>query len=367
MTTDEEDYAVIPWHIYEYRGDRRILERHYENYKRWIGWYRDQNRVINKGRFEGGGCDFSKYKNPQKVNQDNIICYGIGDWPPNGLTPFEITATAYYYNAARFISRTAGLLGKRDEETEYANLAAKTRGAFNREFYDEASGTYSKGSHTGMSCALYFGLVEEKNRQRVADNLADGLRKNGYTVHIGFLGSKFLLRALADNGHLDVAYQVVARKSAPGWGFLADSGRTTLAEQIDGGGSDNHVFLGDVAAWMMQYLAGIRPDPAQPGFQRFLVRPQVAGDLTWVKAHHDSPYGRITSEWKRQGDAFALDLTVPPNSMAEVAIPAQTAEVVVESGKPAAKAEGVKFLRMDNGTAVYAVGSGIYRFQSTLP
>lgn len=362
----ESAYLVIPWHIYEYRGDRRILEHHYENYKRWLSWYRDQNRVIDKARFEGGGCDFSRYKNPQQVNQENIICYGIGDWPPNGLTPFEITSTAYYYNAARIVSRIAGLLGKREEEQEYADLATNVRTAFNREFYDDATGTYSKGSHTGMSCALYLGLVEDKNRQRVADNLADGLRKHGYTVHIGCLGAKFLLRALADNGHLDVAYQVVAKKSPPGWGFLADSGRTTLAEQLDGGGSDNHVFLGDVAAWMMQYLAGIRHDPAHPGFQRFLVRPQPVGDLQWVKAHHDSPYGRISSEWKKDGDTLALDVCVPPNSTAEVAVPAKSPDGVLETGLPAAQAQGVKFLRMENGAAVYAVGSGVYQFQSPL-
>ena len=360
----ESAYLIIPWHIYEYRGDRRILEHHYENYKRWIGWYRDRNRVIDKARFEGGGCDYSRYRNPQKVNQDDIICYGIGDWPPNGLTPFEITSTAYYYNAAKIISRVAGLLGKRDEEREYADHAEQVRAAFNRAFYDEASGTYSKGSQTGMSCALYFGLVEERNRQRVADNLADRLRKEGYTLHIGCLGAKFLLRALADNGHFEVAYQVVTKKSAPGWGFLADSGRTTLAVQLDGGGSDNHVFLGDVAAWMMQYLAGIRPDPAHPGFQRFLIRPVIPGDLKWVKAHHDSPYGRIKSDWKREGDALKLDLTIPPNSMAEVSVPAGHADDVTESGLPTAQATGVKFIRREHGAAVYEVGSGAYHFQA---
>jgi len=35
--------------------------------------------------------------------------------------------------------------------------------------------------------------------------------------------------------------------------------------------------------------------------------------------------------------------------------------------KITAQAKGVKFLRMDNGAAMYEVGSGIYRFQSTLP
>jgi hypothetical protein len=39
---------------------------------------------------------------------------------------------------------------------------------------------------------------------------------------------------------------------------------------------------------------------------------------------------------------------------------------VTESGKPASEAKSVKFLRMENNSAVYAVGSGNYQFQSQL-
>ena len=361
----ESAYLIIPWNIYQYRGDRRILERHYENCKRWLSWYQDQEKVIDKPKFaaeRSGGSPDSKYKNPQKVNQDNIIYYGIGDWMGGGNTPFEITSTAYYYNAIRILSKVAHLLWKSADERQYSDLADKVKAAFNRAFYDEATGTYSKGSQTGMSCALYFGLVEDKNRQRVADNLADGLVKNDYTVGIGCLGSKFLLRALADNGHIDVAYKVLTKTTTPGWGFLAASNRTTLSENLNGGGSDNHAFLGDVAAWMMQYLAGIRSDPAHPGFQRFIIKPEPAGDLTWVKAHHDSPYGRIESDWKRDGDRFSLDITIPPNSVAEVFLPTSKPDSVTETGKPAASAPGVKFLRSENGRAVYEVSAGSYQF-----
>lgn len=360
----ESAYLIIPWHIYEYRGDRRILEHHYENFKRWIAWYRDESKVITKKRFEGGGTGESKYKNPQWVNQGNIIYYGIGDWAGGGNTPFEITSTAYYYNAARIISRIARLLGKSAEEKEYADLAAATKAAFNRAFYDEKTGTYSKGSHTGMSAALYFGLVESRNEKRVADNLAEGLRKNDYKIQIGCLGSKFLLRALAEHGHLDAAYRIITGTDSPGWGFQAAGNRTTLAESLNGGGSDNHVFTGDVAAWMMQYFAGIRPDPAHPGFQRFLIRPEIPGDLTWVKAHHDSPYGRIGSEWKRDGKDFSLQITIPANSMARVYVPAGRADDVSESRGPAARANGVKALGMEGGCAVFEVGSGDYQFTS---
>ena len=362
----ESAYLIIPWNIYEYRGDRRILERHYENWKRWLAWYRDESKVIDKKSFvmeNSGGSKDSRYKNPQNVNQGNIITYGIGDWPPNGLTPFEITSTASYYNAAMILSRTAGLLGKTAEQKEYADLAAQTKEAFNRAFYDEATGTYSKGSDTGMSCALYFGLVDDKNRQKVADILAERLKKKDDTLTVGCLGSKYLLRALAETGHADTAYRIVTKTTTPGWGFLASSNRTTLTEKLDGGGSDNHAFLGDVASWIMTYLGGIRVDPAHPGFQRFLIKPEVVGDLTWVKARHTSPYGGIVSDWKKEGDRFSLDLTVPPNSTAEVSLPTDHPDSVTESGKPVAVAPGVRILRGENGRELYEAGAGSYHFE----
>jgi alpha-L-rhamnosidase len=338
-------YLMLPWHLYEYRGDRRILAVHYENYKRWLGWYR---------------------KHPE-ISKGNIIRCGLGDWVPiQTQTPVEITSTGYYYAAAKRIAVIAGMLGKADDEREYSTLAEETRKAFNKEFYHPDSGLYWQGSQTAMSCALYHGLVDPENRDRVVKNLVDSIRKNNFALDCGLLGSKYLLRVLCDNGHADVAYAMAIKEDTPGWGRMIRSGNTTLWESFKCENSNNHVFLGDLAAWFMNYLAGIRPDPANPGFQRFLIRPEMPGDLKWVKAHHDSPYGRIKSEWKEDGETLTINITIPANSMAEVAVPADTPDVVLESGKPASKAEGVKFLRMENGAAVYAVVSGEYRFQSAL-
>jgi alpha-L-rhamnosidase len=72
------------------------------------------------------------------------------------------------------------------------------------------------------------------------------------------------------------------------------------------------------------------------------------------------------SNWKREGEKLTMDVTVPPNATATVFVPAKDAASVTESGKPAGEAEGVKFLRMENNAAVYAVGSGNYQFQSQL-
>jgi len=363
----ESAFLIIPRMLYDYRGDQEILKRYYEDQKKWFSWYRDPNRIIKKTRVEagGGGSKHSIYKNPQPVNQNHIITYGIGDWPPNGLTPFELTSTAHYYRSAVILAETAAMLGKEDERAEYEQLAQEVKAAFNQAFYDRDKGIYAQGSDTAMSCALYFGLVEPAERQRVADNLAQRIKDAGYATDVACLGSKYVLRVLADNGHLETAYSVINRQESPGWGYLAASGRTTISERMNGGGSDNHVFLGDVSAWMMTYLAGIRPDPAYPGFQRFKVYPQWAVDLKWVKGHHDSPYGRVVSEWKRGEETFELKVTIPPNSSAEVYLPTSRASEALESGEPISNVPGVKFLREEADRSVYEVSSGNYHFTTT--
>ena len=57
-------------------------------------------------------------------------------------------------------------------------------------------------------------------------------------------------------------------------------------------------------------------------------------------------------------------MTIPANTTATVLVPAGNAADVTESGRPLARAPGVKFLRMEDGQAVLAIGSGSYHFAS---
>jgi len=154
---------------------------------------------------------------------------------------------------------------------------------------------------------------------------------------------------------------------------MVERGATTIWELWNGDtaapamNSGNHVMLvGDLIVWLYEDVAGIRADPAQPGFKHILIKPSIGVGLDWVKAHHDSPYGRIVSNWKRESGKLSMDVAIPPNTTATVFVPAKDAASITESGKPAGEAEGVKFLRMENNAAVYAVGSGNYEFQSQL-
>ena len=128
--------------------------------------------------------------------------------------------------------------------------------------------------------------------------------------------------------------------------------------------SFNHYSLGAVGEWMFRSILGIETDGA--GFKKILMKPELGEGITWAKGHYDSIRGRIGSDWKIEDSAFDWKITIPPNTTATVFVPAKDAAGVTESGQPATEAKGVKFLRMENGTAVYAVDSGSYQFHSQL-
>ncbi|MCX6872797.1 MAG: hypothetical protein NTW21_03170 [Verrucomicrobia bacterium] len=177
-------------------------------------------------------------------------------------------------------------------------------------------------------------------------------------------------------GKLDTVFKLFKQDTFPSWLFSVKHGATTLWERWDGWTPDkgfqnpgmnsfNHYSLGSCGEWMFSSLAGIDTDGA--GFKKLMIRPTPGEGITWVKASYDSISGKIATSWKTGANRYSLDVTIPVNTTATVYVPAKDAAGVTESGKLATKAKGVTFLRMEANAAVYAVGSGTYRFQSTLP
>ncbi len=158
---------------------------------------------------------------------------------------------------------------------------------------------------------------------------------------------------------------------------MIENGATTIWERWDGyvkgrGFQDPgmnsfcHYAIGAVGEWMYRVILGINPDEQQVGYKHVVVRPLLGGDLTHASGAYNSIRGKIATSWRRDRDKLSLDVTLPPNTTATVFVPAKDAASVSEGSQPAAQAPGVKFLRMEDGSAVYEVGSGKYRFASTL-
>ena len=342
----DSTYTHIPWYLYRYRGDLRILARHYAGMKRYLEFM-------------------------TTMATGHIVSFGLGDWcPPRArqstMTPVAVTSTGYYYANARILANAAKLLGKSADAGKFERLARQIKKAFIARFYNKKTGTITGEQQTSLACALYQGLLDPPEAQKTLAALEAEIKKRDYHIDCGILGAKYVMHALHDHGRDDLACAIATRKGYPGWEHWIASGATTLWETWEGEHSRIHHMFSDIGAWFYRALAGIDLFPDQPGFKRFIVRPSVAGDITWARAAHCCPYGWIRNEWRRTGKKFMMNVTIPPNTTAEVHLPAKDAAAATESGRPAGKAPAVRFLRMENNRAVFDVGSGRYRFASRI-
>jgi alpha-L-rhamnosidase len=340
-------YVIIPWVVWRTYGDRRLLEEHFEGMQRYVAYLGSQAR-------------------------DGIVSHGLGDWYDVGpkapgvsqLTSKGLTATAVYYQDIEILRQAALLLDRADDARAYAKLAVEVRAAFNAQFLHAETNHYDRGSQTASAMPLRLGLVEEPRRPAVLESLVGNIRAGGNRVTAGDVGFSYLVRALTDAERGDVLYDMVCQPDGPGYLDQLKKGATALTEAWDANprSSQNHCMLGHVDEWFFRGLGGIRNDPAGPGFSKIIIRPQLVGDLAWAKAVYNSVRGRIACSWKREGGKLTIDVTIPANAAATVYVPVEEGSSVTESGKPAAHAEGVRYLRKDGRAAVFEVESGAYHF-----
>ncbi len=337
-----------PWYMYEFYGDREILAESYP---------------AMKAQFNYLGS----------LATNHVVRWGLGDWLEVGSvrpvrTPIPLTSTCAYYWFACILRDTANLLNRPEEAKHFAAEAEAICAAYNREFFNSKTGDYASGSQTCQLVSLVFGLVPEAQREWVKQRLAERIAKDKDHLTTGFVGTPLLLTGLTDLGLPGLAWNIATQTNYPSFiDAVLNRGNSVMKEDWKGGLVQMPSLQGPIGTWFYHSLAGIRLDPQAPGFKRIIIKPEIANNLTWVQAHHDSPYGRIVSNWKREGQKLTMEVTIPANTTATVYVRARDAASVTESNKLASETTGVKFLRTENNAAVYAVGSGTYRFQSTLP
>jgi alpha-L-rhamnosidase len=121
-------------------------------------------------------------------------------------------------------------------------------------------------------------------------------------------------------------------------------------------------MFGGGLVWLYRQLAGMQAYPAQPGYKHIIFRPQPVDDLTDVTYSNRTPYGQAGISWQQDGNSFEMQVTVPVGSEATVCVPAASVQNVLESGTSVQSATAVDFIKMQDGYAVFLLGSGAYHF-----
>ncbi len=352
--------VIVPWTLYRQYGDKRILEQQYASMKAWIDYMKkeagDQYLWTTGGHF-GDWLAFAS----------NASDY------PGATTDKDLIANAYFAFSTRIMIQVAEILGKTEDMRAFQFLYRHVRGAFQRE-YITPNGRIASNTQTACVLALTAGVVPETQDDSVAARLARDVRRFGHLT-TGFLGASLLNPVLSEFGYNDLAYQLLMRKEYPSWLYPVTQGATTIWERWDGQKPDgtfqdagmnsfNHYAYGAIGDWLYKEVAGIQMDPVIPAYKKIRIRPVPGGNLTFVRAEHETMYGKVSSEWKLENGILTLNAVIPANTAAEIWLMTRDASKVTENGKPVSNLPDVRFLKTEKGFAVYLVGSGTYNFRT---
>jgi len=349
-----------------YYGDKAIIERMYDKLRKYVDF------------LESKTCDDILRSYTPTLREEAMMF--IGDWARPSVTPgrgFNLDKKderEFFNNSYRVLlwqqlQDFAVSIGRADEARRCGERLAVIRPLIHTTFYQPDKGDYLFSSQSGLAMALYAHIPPPELRQKILAQLENEIviGKQGH-LDTGLLGTFVLLDLLIQENRNDLVDLIMGQTTYPGWGYLIkEMGLKTWPETWSGWGSHVILVTATPGSWFFEGLGGIRPDPANPGFKHFTMRPGIVKSVDWVKCSYQSPYGKIVSNWKKEGDKLTMEVSIPANTTATVYVPAKDAAAVTEGGSTIDKVQGVKFLRMENSAAVYGVGSGTYRFESVLP
>jgi len=320
--------VLVPWAEYLARGDKELLRKMYPTMKKYV----------KACKFWAGLLSVGKHR--YIWHTPSLLHFG--DW----VAPDESkmsgwqkrskwTATASLCHTSGMVAKIAELLGEKEDAEYYSKLSKKVADAYVSVFTD-GNGKLKKEFQTAYVLPLAFGMFPEGQREKAVENLSKLVKNNGYCIGTGFPGTPYILFALADNGKREEAFNMLVNDKCPSWLYEVKAGGTTIWERWDAlkedgtsntgaedgtGGmiSFNHYASGAVGEFLYKRVAGI--EPVEGGYKKFKIQPLTGGGITYAKGEVDTPYGKISSEWKTVDGKFTLKVRVPVSTECTVVLP----------------------------------------------
>lgn len=370
--------AVNLWAPWVFFAQERLLEENYEAFKQFmesIRRLRCPKELWEPINGVGVNDWLDAYMSDPPGQKNTQVLWHLGI--PHPHLPLGLTRMAYLYRWTRMMVDLAEAMGKKDDAAEYARWSEGIRSAFCREFVRE-DGTVTGDIQASYALVLGFDLIDDPEVQQKAMSKLLRAIDTFYDGHIstGVRATYALLEALSKHGQQDLAYKLAMQPTYPSYGYMVDQGATTVWERWDGYipgrgyrsdlSHSESLFFGQ---WVIERIAGIRPDPKHPGFKHFFIEPQLFSALTSVNASYDSVRGRIESSYKIENGRMNLNVLVPPNTTATVKIPVlggMKAPEIREGTTLLSEAEGVRVIKSSAREVTCQVQAGSYSFSYDL-
>lgn len=318
--------TLIPWKLYQFYGDKAMLEEQYPVMKAWVDYEYERTK---------------ENEIPYLWQNDRQL----GDWlaldngninNPIGKTDSGFIASVYHYWSTKMVKEAAESLGL-EESKVYAEREKEIRNAILNYYFPDKKFCLE---YTQTACALllYLKLYPEGEREVITAKLAELLKKNNGHLNTGFVGTPILCMALSENGQNQLAYDLLLNEDYPGWLHEVNLGATTVWERwnsleedgsISGTGMNslNHYAYGSIAEWIYRYMCGLNPSIEEA--VKMTIYPMPDQRLKKAEGSWRSVFGKYVCAWNWKSEQEVVcNIEVPFNANARFILPDGTEEIL---------------------------------------
>ena len=331
-----EACIIIPYTLYRMYGNMTVLKKHYSMMKKWMNYVEYTAENLNSKIFNR-----KKTKTPNEIENQKYIWdtgWHYGDWMVPSVSKGmmgsskgakitkDITASIYYAHSADLMSQIAKIIGNNEDELYYTELHNRTKKAVAETFISD-TGIIEPDLQGSYVMALWYEIIPEATVTRAVARLVKLIEENNFCLDTGFLATPILLDVLMKYGQKDLAYRILYQEKCPSWFYEISKGATTVWEAWDGikpngkvgNLSYNHYAFGSVFDWIYRNVGGL--SEASAGYKKIIIKPEPDERMEWARCSHKSVYGKIQSDWRRDGDYFSINVEIPCNTTAIIVMP----------------------------------------------
>lgn len=256
--------------------------------------------------------------------ENDLVCYGLADWcPPQypdgraiKLMSNKLSDSCYYYAMQSIFAQMCKHRGETEKYEYYQKMALETKSAIQAKYIH--GDNVEENSQGALAEVLYFKIVEGEEAKAIAKRLNETVQNCGYFLEAGILGLKALFNALSAYGYTETAYKTIAHYEYPSYGYWKNCGATTLWENWNGYGSQNHHMYADVLNWMYRNVLGLKNDSI--AYKECTVEPYFYAENCNAEGKTETPYGEIKLSWKKVGNRVIIDAVIPDEVCAKLVI-----------------------------------------------
>lgn len=312
------------WQTYMNYGDRSLLDKYYPFMQQWLEY---AEKYMVNGLLK-------KWPNTDYRN------WYLGDWAtPKGIDQTDSLSVDLVNNSFMAVcyetmGKIATLLNKSEDHDLYQYKSDELKKLIHSTFYDAERQSYSTGTQIDLIYPMLVGATP-KNLEKSIQKTLYKETESRFTGHLstGLVGIPIITQWAVQNRQAEWMYQMLKKRTYPGYLYMIDHGATTTWEHWNGERSHIHNCYNGIGSWFYQALGGILPDEKEPGYKHIFIKPQLIKDITWVETSKDTPYGTLKVRWEKTNTSFLMDIQVPVGSYASVELPVQSSKTLINGNE----------------------------------